>query len=73
MLTIKRVEAQGTCAFCAKDKEVAAVVMDGQPEVLLCWGDRRKHAQMRMRMTSPSSKPAAPAPSPAPSASGATK
>ena len=50
MLTINRVEASGTCVFCSKEKEVAAVVMDGQKEVLLCWADIKKHAQMRMRM-----------------------
>ena len=53
MLTIKRVESSGTCVFCNKEREVAAVVMDGQPEVLLCWSDIKKHAQMRMRMTPP--------------------
>jgi len=50
MLTIKRVEPSGTCVFCNKEREVAAVVLDGQPEVLLCWSDIKKHAQMRMRM-----------------------
>ena len=50
MLTIKRVESSGTCVFCNKEKEIAAVVLDGQPEVLLCWNDIKKHAQMRMRM-----------------------
>jgi hypothetical protein len=50
MFTIKRVQASGTCVFCNKEREVAAVVMDGQQEVLLCWNDIKKHAQMRMRM-----------------------
>jgi hypothetical protein len=50
MLTIKRVEPSGTCVFCSKEKEVAAVVLDGQQEVMLCWSDIKKHAQMRMRM-----------------------
>jgi len=61
MLTIKRVEPSGTCVFCSKEKEVAAVVMDdGQQEVLLCWADIKKHAQMRMRMNGqPEKKPSA--------------
>jgi hypothetical protein len=59
MLTIKRVEPSGTCVFCNKEKEVAAVVLDGQQEVMLCWSDIKKHAQMRMRMNGqPEKKPA---------------
>jgi len=51
MLTILRVEEMAKCAFCSRDKEVAAVQMDGsKTEVLLCWADVRKHAAMRMRM-----------------------
>lgn len=50
MLTIKRVIESDTCLFCSKQKEVAAVQMDGQTEVLLCWNDVRKMAHMRMRM-----------------------
>lgn len=62
MLTINRVEPSGTCVFCSKEKEVAAVVMDGQKEILLCWADIKKHAQMRMRMNGqPEKKSVAPA------------
>ena len=50
MLTINRVMENGTCVFCSKEKEVAAVILDGQGEILLCWADVRKIAQMRMRM-----------------------
>lgn len=50
MLTINRVEESGRCVFCGKEKEVAAVVMEGKKEVLLCWADVRKHAAMHMRM-----------------------
>lgn len=50
MLTIKRVIESDTCLFCSKQKEVAAVQMDGHPEVLLCWADVRKMLHMRMRM-----------------------
>lgn len=50
MLTINRIEQMGPCAFCGKEKEVAAVVMDGKREILLCWSDVRKHAAMHMRM-----------------------
>lgn len=50
MLTVKRVIDSDTCLFCNKQKEVAAVQMDGQTEVLLCWNDVRKMAHMRMRM-----------------------
>lgn len=51
MLTVKRVIESDTCLFCNKQKEVAAVQMDGQTEVLLCWNDVRKMAHMRMRMS----------------------
>jgi len=50
MLTIKRILENDTCLFCSKQKEVVAVLMDGQTEVLLCWSDVRKMAHMRMRM-----------------------
>ncbi len=53
MLTIVRVEEIGKCVFCGREKEVVAVVMDGKSEVLLCWADIKKHAQMRMRMAAP--------------------
>src|SRR5207244_4861833 len=49
-MLITRVEPSGVCVFCNKEREVAAVVIDGQQEVLLCWSDIKKHAQMRMRM-----------------------
>jgi len=59
MLTILRVEELAKCAFCSREKEVAAVLMDGsKTEVLLCWADVRKHAAMRMRMNGQSPKPA---------------
>ena len=53
MLTIKRVVESGVCVFCNKSKEVVAVVLDGQAagEILLCWPDVKKMAQMKMRMT----------------------
>ena len=59
MLTITRVVEEATCLFCNKTKEVARVVMDGgKGEVLLCWADLRKHAQMKMRMNGkPEAKP----------------
>ena len=52
MMMIKRVLEDGTCVFCDKEKEVAAVVMNGQSngEILLCWADVRKMAHMQMRM-----------------------
>jgi hypothetical protein len=60
MLTIKRVEPSATCVFCNKTRECAAVILDGQQEVLLCWSDIKKHAQMRMRMNGePAGKPLA--------------
>jgi hypothetical protein len=63
MLTIKRVVEMGTCVFCNREKEVCAVVMDGQShEVQLCWADVKKHAQMRMRMNGVPAKPAAAVP-----------
>jgi hypothetical protein len=69
MLTIKRVIDNDTCLFCSKQKEVAAVQMDGQVEVLLCWTDVRKIPHMRMRMNGkPEPKPAALTPSVAPAA-----
>jgi hypothetical protein len=69
MLTIKRVVENDTCLFCSKQKEVAAVQMDGQTEVLLCWADVRKMAQMRMRMNGKQeAKPAALTPSVVPAA-----
>lgn len=58
MLTINRVE-EGLCAFCGKQKEVAAVVMDAKKEVLLCWADVKKHAQMHMRMSGQQARPQA--------------
>src|SRR4051794_11810389 len=60
VITIKKVVPEGTCVFCDKQKEVVAVVMDGgTAEVMLCWADVKKHAQMRMRMngTAPEKKP----------------
>lgn len=52
MLTIKKVIEAGMCALCDKEKEVAAVIMDGRgaSEIQLCWADVRKMANMQMRM-----------------------